>query len=368
MFIFGGLLMRSRIITILVLISFLLSLAACSSSVKYDAGVETIMFVDSAERKVQLPKEITRVAPSGAVATLILSTLCPDYMVCVSGTPSSGQLKYLPPELFELPTTGQLYGSKSTINLESLIEAAPQVIIDLGDRKKGIASNMDALQAQTGIATIFLEADLNHIAEAYRSLGELLGLQEKAEEIASFLDETMTMAAENSAKIAEEDKKTVMHTTGSTGFNANAFGSMQAQVIEIVGAKNAVVVDNVSSKDGGNPINIEQIYNFNPDVILFANGSIYGSVSEMKAWADLTAVKNGDYYEIPALPYNWMANPPSLNMILGVWWLGNLLYPEIYDYDMAEVAQDIYRLFWGYELTIEEAQAMLANSTLKNAR
>lgn len=359
--------MRSRIIAILILISLLSSLVACSSPVKYDDGVETIMFVDSAERKVELPKEITSVAPSGAVATLILATLCPEYMVCVSGTPSSSQLKYLPPRLVDLPTTGQLYGSKSTINLESLIEAAPQVIIDLGDRKEGIAADMNALQAQTGIATIFIEADLNHIASAYRSLGELLNLQERAEEMACFLDETMTMAAENSAKIAEEDKKTVMHTTGSTGFNANAFGSVQAQVIEIVGAKNAVVVDNVSSKDGGNPINMEQIYNFNPDVILFARGSIYGSVSEMKAWANLTAVKNGDCYEIPSLPYNWMANPPSLNMVLGVWWLGNLLYPEIYDYDMVEVAKKIYRLFWGYELTDEEARDILKNSTLKNA-
>ena len=52
-------------------------------------------------------------------------------------------------------------------------------------------------------------------------------------------------------------------------------------------------------------------------------------------------------------------------MILGVWWAGNILYPEIYDYDMVEVAQRIYRLFWNYELTEEEARLMLAASTLK---
>ena len=36
------------------------------------------------------------------------------------------------------------------------------------------------------------------------------------------------------------------------------------------------------------------------------------------------------------MPYNWLSNPPSLNMLLGIWWLGNLLYPQYYDYDMAE--------------------------------
>jgi iron complex transport system substrate-binding protein len=52
-------------------------------------------------------------------------------------------------------------------------------------------------------------------------------------------------------------------------------------------------------------------------------------------------------------------------MILGIWWLGNLLYPELYDYDMVQVAQEIYKLFWNYDLSVEEASAMLANSTLK---
>ena len=50
---------------------------------------------------------------------------------------------------------------------------------------------------------------------------------------------------------------------------------------------------------------------------------------------------------------------PSMNMILGVWWLGNLLYPEVYDYDMTAKAQEIYKVFWNYDLTAEEAAAML---------
>ena len=60
-----------------------------------------------------------------------------------------------------------------------------------------------------------------------------------------------------------------------------------------------------------------------------------------------------------------MSSPPSVNRVLGVWWLGNLLYPEIYDYDMIQVAQDYYALFWHYELSAEEAEALLSHSTLK---
>ena len=70
-------------------------------------------------------------------------------------------------------------------------------------------------------------------------------------------------------------------------------------------------------------------------------------------------------YEIPALPYNWMSSPPSLNMLLGVRWLGNLLYPELYDYDMVAEAQRAYKLLWDYELTDAEAREMLLHSTCR---
>lgn len=54
--------------------------------------------------------------------------------------------------------------------------------------------------------------------------------------------------------------------------------------------------------------------------------------------------------------------------MLGIYWLGNLLYPELYDYDMVEKAQEFYRLFWHYELSAEEAEQLLARSTRKPGR
>ena len=355
--------MRIKLIAVVVAL-LLPCISACSTAVSYGSGIETTVFTDSAGRAVVLPKDITRVAPSGSVATMILATICPDYMVCVSSTPSSSQYKYLPDRLMDLPTTGQLYGSRSTINLESLIGAAPQVIIDLGDRKDSIASDMDSLQSTTGIATVFIEADLVNLADAYRSLGTILGLQERADALASFVDETMDTAARNRSVISDSDRVSVMYTSGPSGLSTNAAGSVQAQVIDLVGANNAIIVDDVSNAGGGNIIDLEQLYNFDPDAVLFSMGSIFDSVSLLSAWSGLSAVKNSMFYEIPELPYNWMASPPSVNMILGIWWLGNLIYPDVYDYDMVEMAQRVYDLLWGYALSTEEAHTMLANSTL----
>jgi iron complex transport system substrate-binding protein len=357
----------SLLIAVLFLSSVLSSCGAAAAKTPSDqAG--TILFTDSCGRQVELPKNITRIAPSGAVATMILATIAPEYMVSVSSSPSSSQYQYLPKELIKLPTTGQLYGTKSTINLEALLNVKPQVIVDLGDPKDGIAEAMDGLQKQTGIPTIYIRADLAYMSSAYRSLGGILsGKNERGEELASFIEKTVMMANENAAKIDDADRLSIMYTSGTSGLNANARGSIQSQVAAMVGAENAVVVDDVMDKNGGNTIGMEQLYLFDPDVILFAPGSVYSDVSADPAWARLTAIKNDTYYEIPGLPYNWVSNPPSINMCLGILWLGNILYPDLYQYDMKDKAQEFYKLFWNYDLTDEEAKEMLANSSIKRA-
>lgn len=358
-----------RFFSILLCAAMALSLlTACASNDGTPDREETVAFTDSLGRTVQIPKDLTRIAPSGAVATMILATIAPEYMVSISATPSSAQYKYLPQDLLTLPTTGQMYGSKSTLNLETLLSCDAQLVIDLGDRKENMEADLDALQKQIGIPVIFLEADVVHMEEMYRTLGSILsGKEARGNELADFAAETVAMAAENSAKVTDAERVRVMYTSGVSGLDTNAEGSTQAQVLSLVGAENAIVVPEVSNRGGGNTINLEQLYNFDPDVILFTTGSVYGTAAEDPAWSQLSAIRGGKYYEIPGMPYNWLSNPPSINMLLGVWWLGNLLYPQYYDYDMTEKAQEAFRVLWNYDLSADEAAEMLQNSTLKGA-
>ena len=324
-----------------------------------ESAAETVSFTDSTGRAVELPANITKIAPSGPVATMILAAFAPEKLVCTGTNIGDDQAAFLYEGLSDLPMTGQLYGGKATFNMEELLATGAEVIIDLGDFKKSIADDLTALQEQTGLPCIFLEADLAHMADAFRSLGTILGKEERGEELAKLVEETMTMAAENSAKITEDQLVSVLYSSGSDPLGTNAEGSSQAQVLGIVGAKNAVVVDEVTSKGGGNMINMEQLYNFDPNVVLVTDAAALEIIESETAWQELRAVKDGKVYTVPTEPYCWLSAPPSMNMILGVWWLGNLLYPEVYDYDMTAKAQEIYKAFWNYDLTAEEAAAML---------
>ena len=59
-----------------------------------------------------------------------------------------------------------------------------------------------------------------------------------------------------------------------------------------------------------------------------------------------------------------MGFPPSAQRLLGLMWMGKLLYPEAADYDLyTEVAQ-YYELFYHCELTREQFDALVAHSAL----
>ena len=358
--------MKQRILALFLALCLCLPLAACGKKQGYDPleGVQTRVVTDSAGRQVEIPADIRRVAPSGSTAQMILMPIAYDLLAGLASSPSAAQMPYFPEEVRYLPTFGQFYGSKANLNMESLIDARPQIIIDLGDKKDNIADDMDRIQKQTGIPTVFIEANLDDMAAAYRTLGDILNRSDMAESLARFIEKTVSMARENSAKIPENQRLSVLFGTGSTGLACNAAGSVQADVIDLVGAVNAIIPQEVSNRGGGTTVSLEEVYAVEPDVILLSTGGPYDTLAQGE-WAGLQAVQSGKYYDIPGLPYDWMSSPPSVNRVLGIWWLGNLLYPELYDYDMVQVAREYYGLFWHYDLTEEEARQMLSRSTLK---
>jgi iron complex transport system substrate-binding protein len=126
------------------------------------------------------------------------------------------------------------------------------------------------------------------------------------------------------------------------------------------------VVKDISSKGTGNPVDMEQIVLWDPDVIVFAPDSVYSSVAGDKTWQKLTAIKNGKYYEVPMGPYNWMGFPPSVNRYMGMIWITQLLYPDKAEYDLYKETAKYYELFYHSKLTEDQYKALVANSILKD--
>lgn len=353
-----------------IVIAMLALLTGCGGSTKidYPEGVETYTYTDDYGREVELRKDISRIVASGPNAQMVLVTLAPDMMVGLAEAPSRAQQPYFPDYYVDLPTLGQFYGKKMSLNLENLMETGTDIIIDVGEIQEEGNEDMDGIQKKTGIATIYIEASPETYPDAYRKLGKILGREERAEKLASYCEETLRRAEAIKGALSEEDVRTVLFGVSSTGLNCNVSGSVQARVIELIGAKNAIQVgeEEVNGRDGGNPVDLEAVYAADPDVIILAFDGPYGKLSSKDSqWRELRAVKEDHYYEIPGRPYSWMSAPPSINQILGARWLMSVVYPELYEGDIYEDTKEFYKLFWDYDMTDEEAEEMLQNSAGK---
>ena len=339
-------------------------LSGCGSTAKQNKEpVPTVTFTDSAGREVEIPAEITAIAPSGSLAQMLLYTLCPDKLMGLCSSFSRIQKQYIKEDYWELPVFGQFYGSGGTVNYEEIIEAAPDIIIDIGEQKDTIVSDMDTLQEQTGIPVIFVEATLYTMPDAYETLGQILDCSERAETLASYTRNVLALAEENRAALDESQIVDAVYVQGEYGTEVNAKGSSHAEVLDVVGVNNLAVLEDFSG-GGGDEVSMEQMLLWDPDVVLISPDGNFDDIYDDPQWQSATAVKNHDIYEVPIGPYNWLDRPPSMQRILGILWLGNLLYPDLYDFDMVEKTQEFYQLFWDYPLTVEEAEALLANSTL----
>ncbi|MTD38118.1 ABC transporter substrate-binding protein [Erwinia sp. CPCC 100877] len=323
---------------------------------------ETRTFVDSAGRKVEVPKTITKIAPSGSLAQIVLYTSFPDNLVGLAGSFSESAKEFIPEKYQQLPEFGQFYGKNASLNMEALSAAQPEVIIDIGEAKKTVKEDMDQLQEQIDIPTVFVEANLENLPEAYNTLGELLGNKAETAQLAKYCQKVIDQAKKVRASIKEADQKSVYYASGKAGLNTNSEGSFHAQVIDEVGAKNAVTGMKAASQGGGTVVSIEQLIQWQPDYILADSADIYDLIKTDPSWQELAAVKKGHVYQVPTAPYNFMDFPPSVNRIMGIQWLGQLLYPDQYNLKITEEIKEFYQLFYHSSVTDEQIKQILHNA------
>ena len=337
-----------KLLSLLQALMLLLSLGAFAE--------ETRVFVDDAGREVSLPSQLTAIAPSGSVAQLLLYSFDDSRLIGLSRNFTKAFPEYFSDHVKDLPEFGQFYGKNVSLNLEALIAAAPQVIIDMGEKKKTIVEDMDGVAEQTGIPTLFIEATLETLPSAYRRLGDLLGDSERGEALAAFAEKALQTAGENLAEITEP--VSVYLAMGKDGLSTNARNSFHAEVLRLVGADN-VVEDNPATTGGATEVSLELLMTKDPAIILVDGKELAEMIKADPAWQGLSAVKEGRLAVIPSMPFNFLFNPPTMNRVIGIYWLGNLLYPELYQVDIREKVKGFYALYLNYELSDEQLSQVL---------
>ena len=352
-----------KTLAFLLVLSLLVSLTGCSKpAATAESAAPTVVFTDDCGREVAVPEEISRIVATGPLAQIILYTLAPDMLVGLTSKWSASAVGIVPEKYQNLPYFGQLYNT-ANLNLEELALVDPQVIIDLGRVMPSGTEDMDILQQQTGIPTVFLNASTEALPDTYRKLGQLLGREDTAEQLAAFCERVHSRTLSIMEQVGE-NKVTALYIKGEQGLNVLALGAAHAETMDLL-TKNLAVVSSPSSKGSGNEVTLEQIALWNPELILFDADSIYDTAAERDTWKELTAISTGNYLEVPQSPWNWMGTPPAAQRYLGMIWLTAQLYPEYCDYDAKAEILEFYELFYHCRLTEQQYTEITANAFLE---
>jgi iron complex transport system substrate-binding protein len=304
---------------------------------------------DGAGRTVTVPAKVERVFPAGPPAAIMLYTLAPDLLLGWPRANRADEREFLLPDIGGRPEVGRITGRGNTANLETVLALKPDLILDVGSVNPTYVSLADRVQEQTGISYALLDGRFGGIAQAYRALGQLIGRPEDGEAYARATEETIATITGRTKVMPKGGRPRVYYARGPRGLETGLGGSINVETIELL-AQNVAG----ETRGGLTNVSIEQVLLWNPDVIITIDRDFAADVRGDPAWAPVKAVHDGRIHLSPKLPFGWVDFPPSVNRLIGLWWLAKILYPNDFPEDLRALTREFYGRF--YHVSLNEAQ------------
>ena len=313
-------------------------------------------FTDDAGRKVALPDRVTRVYAAGPPASVLVFALAPDTLIGWTRGFKEDEAKWIAPKYAQLPELGRLTGRGNTANVEVVLKARPDLIVDMGSTSPTFASLADRVQSQTGIPYILLDGRLDATAQQIEKLANALGVPESGRELSAYARSVIDPILAKIAAVPKDKRPTVYYARGPQGLTTGLAGSINVEMIEFLGATN------VAGQDRGGLANVglEQVVLWDPEVIVTNDPNFYRDVWKLRVWSSVAAVRSKRVYLSPHLPFGWFDYPPGANRLIGLEWLAQILYPQLFRFDLRRDTAEFYRRFYHQEPTAAQLDTLLA--------
>lgn len=315
---------------------------------------------DMAGRRVTIPDTCTKVFCATPPALYLLYALDSTLAAGLNFPFTEQETTYLRPEFLNLPVLGGWFGQGRTPNLEAVIAARPDFILNWYWSQRNAANDaIEKAAKKLNLPLVYIKLDtLEQYAEAFELLGRMLHREERGQVLATATRRMLAEVRPVVAAIPEGDKISVYYAEGADGLKTECDTSMHAELINLAGGRN---VRSCQSMDlfGMEQVSIEEVLQANPQVMLIKEKVFADSIGRNPVWQHVRAVRDGRVLRIPDSPFNWFDRPPSFMRILGLVWLTNALYPDRYPKDMVAETQAFYDLFLNVRLSTAEAERVL---------
>ncbi|MFJ7685335.1 ABC transporter substrate-binding protein [Peribacillus butanolivorans] len=183
-------------------------------------------------------------------------------------------------------------GTREQPNLEVISSLQPDLIIADAERHKGIYKDLQKIAP-----TVILksrESTYQENLDSFKTIAKAVNKEEAAEKRLSEHEKTIK---ELKSKLNVNSNMTVLPAVvRDTSFQAHTSSSYDGELLERLGLKNAIQQEQPHAE-----MNLEQLVEINPDVLLLANNEGKLLTDEWKdnpLWKDLKAVKSGQVYSV----------------------------------------------------------------------
>jgi iron complex transport system substrate-binding protein len=324
------------------------------------AAAEKRTVVDSAGRRIEVPAKVARVFVAGGPASVFIYTLAPDKLLGWNRPLTPEERAYIPSRYANLPTLGRLTGRGNTANVEVVLASRPDVIIDYGVINPTYVSLADRVQQQTGVPYLLFDGSLSQIARSYAAAGDTLGVGERAKELARYAQGLLAEIDERVARVPVEKRSLVYYARGPRGLQTGLKGSINVESLERIGARN--VAAERMGPGGIVTISPEQLLAWNPEVVITIESDFAAAARSDDVWKSVKAVRDGRLYVAPTEPFPWLDFPPSVNRLIGLKWLGRILYPQQFPEALREETRRFYGLFYHQAADERQLDTLLGSS------
>lgn len=298
--------------------------------------------IDGMSRRVSLPDNIQRVSPAQPLAQLVIAALDPSLLATCVCPPLIGQR--VSKDEDEPIATGKLKDATalSGIAQQQLANAETELIVSIEAPSTASVESVDLLQTASDIPVVSFDATSNSFADVFRTLGALLDKEERAEELASYMEKESAVLSSFSDLTSGPS---VFYAIGDEGLATRGVSSFHGSLLSLVGATPIA-----PAEESGTTYEVtkEWVLESNPDFVVFESSNTHSGLWHGFAqnhfiwWRRVPAIQNRKF---ACSPDGWLAYPPLQAHAIGARWLRYALCEDIDEGDLIERAQEYYELF-----------------------
>ena len=329
-------------------------------------GSNTRIIVDQAGNEVEIPTNIERVVISSLwplPSVYVLFQGSADKLVGMHpaslSAAQNSMLTVIDPEIANVESG---FIQNGEINIEELMMLNPDVVFYSATNTEEKELFEKAGIPAVGFSTIIAEYNTVETINSWVDLlGEVFQEEDTAAGITEYGQEVYDEIQRRISTIPEEERTRalILFKYSDTQFQtsgSNFFGQYWCEATGVIN-----VAEELS---GMADINMEQVYEWDPDIIYITNFSAYmpedlydNTALDGHDWSGVSAVENGNVYKYPLGMYRWY--PPSSESALCLWFMAKANYPELFeDIDLEQIVRDYYEEFYDIELTDEQVDGI----------